>query len=198
MYYYLEGKLAFCDLSLAVIDCGGVGYKCFITRNTYRSINGKNTVKLYTYLNVKEDALDLYGFSEEQEQQFFVLLLTISGVGPKAALSLLSEFLPEEFAACVMAGDSKTLTRAAGVGAKMAQRICLELKDRMSKMSVSASEISEIGSPAADNDVLSESVLVLVSLGYSRADASQALKKCSADNTQDLVRQALRLLSQHL
>lgn len=198
MYYYLEGKLAFCDLSLAVIDCGGVGYKCFITRNTYRAVSGRERVKLYTYLNVKEDALDLYGFADEQEQQFFVLLLSVSGVGPKAALSILSDFLPEEFAAAVMAGDSKSLTRASGVGPKMAQRICLELKDRMSKLSVTQSEAPETGTVLASDDALSESILVLTGLGYSRTDAAAALKKCSADNTQDLVRQALRILSRHL
>lgn len=198
MYYYLEGKLALCNLTYAVVDCGGVGYKCMITRNTYRAISNKQTVKLYTYLNVKEDAMDLYGFADEQEQEFFVLLLSVSGVGPKAALAVLSDFLPEEFAACVMAGDSKTLTRASGVGAKMAQRICLELKDKLSKMPAGNMDLPAAGAPLAPDGAFTESALVLVGLGYSRTDAEQALRQCSADNTQDLVRQALKILSRHL
>ena len=199
MYYYLEGKLALCDLAFAVIDCGGVGYKCFITRNTYQAISRKETVRLYTYLNVKEDAMDLYGFAGEEERRFFVQLLSVGGVGPKAALSVLSEFLPEEVAACVASGDSKTLTRASGVGAKMAQRICLELKDKLSSFggeTVSSSLVS--ADVSAGDGPLSESLQVLIGLGYSRTDAAAALKKCSADNTQDLVRQALRFLSRAL
>lgn len=198
MYYYLSGKPAILQPNLAVIDCGGVGYKCAISENTYKQIAKKETVLLYTYLNVKEDALDLYGFADEQEKQFFELLLSISGVGPKAALAILSVHTPETFAACVLSNDVKGITKAAGVGAKLAQRICLELKDKISKTKVVPSEISSLGDYSVDTDAASEAVAVLVALGYSKNDATKAVLRCSADNTNDLVKQALRMLSRNL
>ena len=198
MYYYLSGKPAILQPNLAVIDCGGVGYKCAISENTYKQIAKKETVLLYTYLNVKEDALDLYGFADEQEKQFFELLLSISGVGPKAALAILSVHTPETFAACVLSNDVKGITKAAGVGAKLAQRICLELKDKIAKTMVVPSEISSLGDFSVDTDAASEAVAVLVALGYSKNDASKAVLRCSADNTNDLVKQALRMLSRNL
>ncbi|MBO4392628.1 MAG: Holliday junction branch migration protein RuvA [Clostridia bacterium] len=198
MYYYLSGKPAILQPNLAVIDCGGVGYKCAISENTYKQIAKKETVLLYTYLNVKEDALDLYGFADEQEKQFFELLLSISGVGPKAALAILSVHTPESFAACVLSNDVKGITKAAGVGAKLAQRICLELKDKIAKTKVVPSEISSLGDFSVDTDAASEAVAVLVALGYSKNDASKAVLRCSADNTNDLVKQALRMLSRNL
>ena len=194
MYNYLSGDLAWCDFSTAVIDCGGVGYQCNITSNTYREISGKDRVKLYTYLHVKEDALTLYGFADEQEKQFFMLLISISGVGPKGALAILSEMLPETFAAAVLAEDYRQISKANGVGPKLAQRICLELKDKIAKADVRVSE-KEAQAAAAEKAAVEEAVGVLVALGYSKHDASKALEKCTADNTNDLVRQALRFLS---
>ncbi|MBQ1272603.1 MAG: Holliday junction branch migration protein RuvA [Clostridia bacterium] len=194
MYNYLHGDLAWCDFSTAVIDCGGVGYQCNITANTYREISGKDRVKLYTYLHVKEDAMTLYGFADEQEKQFFMLLISISGVGPKGALAILSELVPESFAAAVLAEDHRQISRANGVGPKLAQRICLELKDKIAKTNVKVSE-SQAVSSAAGKEALDDATMVLVSLGYSKHDAAKALEKCTADNTNDLVRQALRILS---
>lgn len=194
MYNYLNGALAWCDLQTAVIDCGGVGYQCNITANTYREISGKDRVKLYTYLHVKEDAMTLYGFADEQEKQFFLLLISISGVGPKGALAILSELLPETFAAAVLAGDHRQISRANGVGPKLAQRICLELKDKLAKINVGVSEAQAMAA-VAGKEALEEAAGVLVALGYSKHDAAKALEKCTADNTNDLVRQALRMLS---
>lgn len=198
MYYYLSGKPALVTPNLAVIDCGGVGYKCAISENTYKQIAKKESVLLYTYLNVKEDALDLYGFADEQEKQFFELLLSISGVGPKAALAILSVHTPESFAACVLSNDAKGITKAAGVGAKLAQRICLELKDKIAKTKVVPSDISAYGGDDVAADAASEAVAVLVALGYSKNDASKAVLRCSADNTNDIVKQALRMLSRNV
>ena len=194
MYYYLQGDLAFSDPQIAVIDCGGVGYQCNITLNTYREICGKSRVKLYTYLHVKEDALTLYGFADEQEKQFFLLLISISGVGPKGALSVLSEMLPEEFAAAVMTGDYRQISKANGVGPKLAQRICLELKDKLAKVNVTVSE-TRVTAAAADKAAFEDAAAILTSFGYHKNDIAKALEKCTADNSQDLVRQALRLLS---
>lgn len=198
MYYYLQGKLALVQLNLAVIDCGGVGYRCAISENTYKQIARLEEARLYTYLNVKEDALDLYGFADEQEKLFFELLLSISGVGPKAALSILSVHTPESFAACVLSSDIKGITKAAGVGAKLAQRICLELKDKIAKTKVVPADIPEEGYEASLTDTVSEAVAVLIALGYTKNDATKAVLKCSADNTNDLVKQALRILSRNL
>ncbi len=196
MYYYLNGKLALADENLAVIDCGGVGYKCAISKTTYLGIRNEKEVKLFTHLNVKEDALDLYGFATELELKFFTLLTSVSGIGPKVALALLSEMPPEELAAAVLASDAKRITRTPGVGPKVAQRLCLELKDKISKI---GSDIAMDGISgeyvSQPTEAVSEAVSVLIALGYGRSDAENALKKCSAENTEDLVRQALRLLS---
>ena len=194
MYYYLQGDLAYCDRQTAVVDCGGVGYQCNITANTYQQISGKNRVMLYTYLHVKEDALTLYGFADEQEKQFFLLLISISGVGPKGALSILSEMLPETFAAAVLTGDHRQISKANGVGPKLAQRICLELKDKLAKTDVKVSE-SQKAAAVADKAAFEDAAAILATFGYHKNDISKALEKCTADNSQDLVRQALRMLS---
>ena len=197
MFYYLNGKLAVCQPNLAVIDCGGVGYKCAITANTYKAVSGQETVKLFTFLNVKEDALDIYGFATEQEMQFFTLLISISGVGPKVAIAILSELQPDAFANCIITSDVKRLTKAQGVGTKLAQRICLELKDKIAK--TKATEGSEIVSddmPA--DDVVADAVAVLMALGYTKNESQKAVSRCSADETNALVKQALRLLAKNL
>lgn len=196
MYYYLNGNLAFVSTDTAVIDCGGVGYKTNISLNTYKSIKDKKECKLYTYLNVKEDAMDLYGFYDEQEKLFFTFLISISGVGPKIALAVLSEFSTQELATTILAGDAKKLSRTSGVGPKMAQRICLEIKDKITK--VSMEEIGEIDIPVTQTADTSEAVSVLIAWGYSKAEAISAVKHCSADNTNDIVRQALKILSKNL
>ena len=197
MFYYLNGKLAVCQPNLAVIDCGGVGYKCAITANTYKAVSGQETAKLFTFLNVTEDALDIYGFATEQEMQFFTLLISISGVGPKVALAILSELQPDAFANCIITSDVKRLTKAQGVGTKLAQRICLELKDKIAK--TKATEGSDIVSddmPA--DDVVADAVAVLMALGYTKNESQKAVARCSADETNALVKQALRLLAKNL
>ena len=194
MYDYLRGELARCDQQTAVIDCGGVGYLCNISANTYHEISGKSNVKLHTYLHVKEDAMTLYGFADEQEKQFFLLLISISGVGPKGALSVLSEMLPETFAAAVLTGDYRQISKANGVGPKLAQRICLELKDKLAKADVKVSE-ERAAAAVADKAAFEDAAAVLTSFGYHKNDIAKALEKCTADNSQDLVRQALRMLS---
>ena len=197
MFYYVNGKLAVCQPNLAVVDCGGVGYKCFITMNTYKAISGKDSVKLFTYLNVKEDALDIYGFETEQELQFFTLLISISGVGPKVAIAILSELQPDAFANCIITSDIKRLTKAQGVGTKLAQRICLELKDKIAKTKeVEGSEIAAEDAPGGD--AVADAVAVLMALGYTKGESQKAVSRCSADETNALVKQALRLLAKNL
>ncbi len=191
MYSYLEGILAECTLTYAVIDCGGVGYLCSITESTYRAISGKPRAKLWTYLQVKEDAMTLFGFSDAGEKECFLQLISINGVGPKAAIAILSVLTPDSLASAVAAGDYRLITRANGVGTKLAQRICLELKDKLGKTAATAVTPAAL---AQNREVSEEAVLALVALGYNRRDAEGVVGKCTADNVNDMVRQALRQL----
>lgn len=198
MYYYFDGKLVLCTVDTAVIDCAGVGYKLAISANTFKKINGKETCRLYAYLNVKEDDMSLFGFVDEQEKMFFTLLLSVSGVGPKVALSVLSEMHPEEFAACVLRNDANRIKKTPGIGPKMAQRICLELRDKISKASTGDTDIADAVQSGFENSSKDDALAALVTLGYQRSEAKAALDKCLADNTEDLIRQALRILSRNV
>lgn len=177
MLYSLRGKLIYTDPSTAVIECGGVGYKCTVTHNTLGTLPelGSETM-LYTYMNVREDAVDLFGFATLEEQQAFLLLTSVNGVGPKAAISILSELTFAKLALAVSNGDSKTITRAQGVGPKLAQRIVLELKDKFKGTDISdAGEDIDIA-PASSN-ALDEACTALITLGYSQSEARAALAK---------------------
>ncbi len=143
MFYYLEGKVAHVEPYLAVIDCGGVGYACRTTNHTIRQLKKGEVKRLYTYLNVGDGIFELYGFATEQELNSFKLLIGVSGVGPKAALAILSVGTPEHLTMAVITGDEKALTAAPGVGKKLAQRILLELKDKIAK------ETQELGLPGS-------------------------------------------------
>ena len=131
MFYYLNGTITVLDTGLAVVDCGGVGYACHTTNYTLSKLQVGKQAKLYTYCNIKEDAFDIYGFFTREELNCFERLLGVGGVGPKAALAILSVVTPDQFLLAVMTQDEKTLTMAQGVGKKMAQRILLELKDKL-------------------------------------------------------------------
>ena len=133
MFYYLEGTVALIEKELAVIDCGGVGYACHTSQNTCASIRMGEKTRLYTYLSIRENACDLYGFAQQEELNCFKLLLGVSGVGPKAALAILGIAPPSQLALSIITEDAKFLTQAPGIGKKIAQRICLELKDKLAK-----------------------------------------------------------------
>ena len=194
MYYYLNGEIGYLDLKTAVIDCGGVGYKCAITLNTYKQISGKSRAKLFTYLSVREDAMELYGFADETEKTFFEMLLGVNGVGPKAAIAILSDMTPSELSAVLATQDAKRLSKVKSIGAKTAQRIILDLRDK-----IAHSDLPDTGagifSQGEMSDAKAEAVEVLAALGYTKNDARNAVAKCPAENVNDLVKQALRLLS---
>ncbi len=133
MFYYVNGTVAELEAGLAVIDCGGVGYACATTNYTLSQLKKGERAKLYTYLNVREDAMELFGFASQSELRSFKMLIGVSGVGPKAALSILSSTTPQQLAMAVVMGDEKALTAAPGIGKKIAQRIILELKDKLAK-----------------------------------------------------------------
>ena len=170
MYYYIKGTLVKLSNAFAVIDAGGVGYKLWVTQLTYArlaSLLGKEAL-LYTYLRVAEDAEELFGFADEDERDTFVKLLTVSGVGPKAASSILSLYSPDRLASLVMAGDDRSIAKASGVGVKTAQRIIIELKGKL--------DLSSDGGDAAAGGSLGDAVNTLIVLGYTRAEAEKALK----------------------
>lgn len=201
MIYNLRGTLTVADVSYIVVECGGVGFKCFTTLNTVRDL-GKvgDEVNVYTHLAVREDAMDLYGFATLAELDAFKLLITVSGIGPKAAASILSELSPDKLALCIASGDSKSITRAQGVGKKTAERVVLELKDKMGSIASDSASQSVMGaaSAVADNDC-AEAVAALVSLGFSQSDASMAVgamdKSLSVD---EMIRLGLKQLSKNL
>lgn len=201
MIYSLTGELTYVGDQFLVIDCGGVGFKCFTSVATAANA-GKigDKIRLYTYLSVKEDALDLYGFKAENELNAFKMLISVSGVGPKAAVSILSEMSADKLALAVAAGDTKAITRANGVGKKIAERIVLELKDKMAGVSLSSESGSvSAASSVVENSPAGEAVAALVALGFSKSDAAATIGAMDGSLPADeLIRQGLRQLSKNL
>lgn len=199
MFYYLNGTVAHKEANLAVIDCGGVGYACRTTTNTLSLLNLGEKAKLYTYLNTKEDAFDLYGFSTAEELNLFRLLIGVSGVGPKAGLAILSSNTPANLAMSIITGDERALTCAPGVGKKIAQRVILELKDKLAKGQVAAAGESYGGSGVTiiPENKASEAAAALAVLGYSREEINVALRGIDLDNLtlEQIIRTALRGLA---
>ena len=197
MFYYLNGIVAELLPYLAVIDCGGVGYACRTTNNTLTALKKGKPGKLYTYLNVGEEVFDLYGFATLSELNSFKLLIGVSGVGPKAALSILSIGTPETLAMAIVTGDEKTLTAAPGVGKKIAQRIILELKDKMSKEASAGLDFSGgkgAPAPAMFSNKAADAAQALAVLGYSSQEVSQALHGIDMENLplEEIIRQSLK------
>lgn len=197
MFYYLDGTVAHVGPYLAVIDCGGVGYACRTTANTLARLTKGQRGKLYTHLNVREDAMELYGFATENERNCFELLISVSGVGPKAALSILSSATPEALAMSVITGDEKALTVAPGIGKKIAQRIILELKDKLAKGQLDAGPVETYGGTGVTvipENKLSEATAALAVLGYSTQEAALALKGVDLEGLplEQVIKQALK------
>ena len=195
MFYYLNGVVAEMEANLAVIDCGGVGYACATTNYTLSQLKKGERAKLYTYMNVREDAVELFGFASQSELHSFKLLLGVSGVGPKAALSILSANTPANLAMAVVMGDEKALTAAPGIGKKIAQRIILELKDKLAKEQSSFSgDTGAILPVAVPDDKVREAGAALAVLGYSASEVAAALKGIDMDALplEEIIRQALK------
>ena len=195
MFYYVNGIVAEIDANLAVIDCNGVGYACATTNYTLSQLKKGEKAKLYTYLNVREDAVDLFGFASQSELNSFKMLLGVSGVGPKAALSILSSTTPGNLAMSVVMGDEKALTAAPGIGKKIAQRIILELKDKLAKEQASGSFEVGGGVPViVQNSKASEASAALAVLGYTAQDIALALNGIDMEvlPLEEIIRQALK------
>ena len=197
MFYYLDGTVAEILPGLAVIDCGGVGYACKTTNNTLAALKKGQRGKLYTHLNVGEGIFELYGFAAQNELNSFRMLIGVSGVGPKAALAILSSATPEALAMAVVTEDAKALTAAPGIGKKIAQRIILELKDKMARETAGGLDFSGgKGVPAAPlfASKATEAAQALAVLGYSSQEVQMALKGVDVEHLtlEEIVRQSLK------
>ena len=209
MFYYINGKLAHLEPGIAVLDAGGVGYKLTISQTTYeampasRSVKEPPTVKLFTYMAVREDGIELFGFASETELSSFKLLISVSGVGPKAAMSILSFLTPEKFALAVCTDDKKTISKASGIGPKTAARIILELKDKLMKEHT-ADDTGALSLPisaptGATRSKLTEATDALMVLGYTKAEALAAMKDIDTEKTEleEIIRLSLKKLMKY-
>ena len=196
MLYYVSGPVTILEPGLAVVECGGVGYGCRVTAYTTAQLKLNQTARLYVTESIREDAHDLYGFISKEEQNCFELLIGVNGVGPKAALSILSAGGPQNFTLAVMSGDEKMLTAAQGVGKKLAQRIILELKDKIGGGAVELDFSTGVSVPApVSGGNMAMATAALQELGYSPAEIAIALKGADANaSTEELIRHALRAM----
>lgn len=197
MIYSLKGTLIANESNYIVIECMGVGYKCLTSYNTQNHFFNKlnKEVFVYTYMNVRQDAVDLFGFESKNELECFKLLTSVSGVGPKAALSILSQFTSQKISLIISAGDSKSLTSVPGIGAKTAQRIVLELKDKLTnKFYKAVSEPSATAVPT-DSKKITEAMGALGVLGYSAADVLPILSQMEENlSIEEMIQKALKTL----
>ena len=206
MFYYISGKLAHLDPTFAVVDAGGVGYKLTISGSTHAAMPHRLTVseppevKLYSYMAVREDGVELFGFASEEELSSFKLLITVSGVGPKAALSILTQLTPQKLAIAICTEDKKAIAKANGIGPKTAARIVLELKDKLKQQTVfegdealSLDEATDLGGSSSKRKDAEDALAVL---GYSRNEASSVLRTIDTQNLEldEIIRQALKKL----
>lgn len=197
MFYYLNGTVTLIEQNMVVIDTSGVGFQCMATTQTISKLTMGKTAKLYTYCNIKEDTFDIFGFYDLSEKRSFEMLLTVSGVGPKAALSILSSVTPENLALAVLSEDEKTLTAVPGIGKRIAQRIILELKDKTSK---EAKSIAGAGfaQPVIDKNTpggkAADAAAGLAVLGYSQAEISAAMRHVDVEalSVEDIIKQVLK------
>lgn len=196
MFYYINGTVTIMEANLAVVDCGGVGYACHTTGYTLSQLQIGKQHRLFTYCNVKEDAFDIFGFASKEELNCFLRLIGVSGVGPKVALAILSATTPSQFTLAVVTGDEKTLSRAQGVGKKMAQRIILELKDKLAGEAADYSAPGGAAVPVHVGNKASEASAALASLGYSQSEIGAALKGIDVEqlSLEEIVRRALRAM----
>ncbi len=201
MYAYLKGFIEDIEADRVVIGVNNIGYNVFVPSSVMVNIGytGKE-VKLYTYLNVREDAMNLFGFLTKEDLKLFKLLITVNGIGPKAALSILGVMSADDLRFAIISGDSKIISKAPGVGAKTAQKVILELKDKLNADDLFASK-GDIENGDADftgKGVINDAILALTSLGYGQTEAARAVKQCNVskdDTVQSIIKEALKLLS---
>lgn len=198
MYAYIKGKIEDIAADRVVIEANNIGYNVFVPSGVIAAVGytGRE-VKLYTYLNVKEDAFTLFGFLTKEDLELFKLLITVNGIGPKGAMGILGALPADDLRFAIMSGDSKTISSAPGIGAKTAQKIIIELKDKLKTVDfVKAVNPGDIGSDIpSEGDIVSEAVLALTSLGYGQAEALKAIRQCAPENmdsVEQLIKEALK------
>jgi Holliday junction DNA helicase RuvA len=204
MFYYLSGTLALRDTYTCVIDCGGVGYKLTVSLLTSDSLSDKvgKTVKLYTYLAVREDGIELFGFNTPEEKNCFDLLTSVSGVGPKAAINILSILSPDRLVMAICTEDAKSISKAQNIGAKTAARIIVDLKDKVAKnmlFSDNSEGISHPDTVAVSSGALSEATEALMALGYDKSTVLSVLKSVDVkeQNSGAIIKAALKKLARN-
>lgn len=200
MFYSVTGNIVHIDASSVAVECGGVAFRCSCSLNTLKKVgNLGSQTTLYTYLAVREDALELFGFNDTNELDCFKLLIGISGVGPKAALAVLSEMTPDKLAMAVASGDAKSVTKAQGVGPKIAQRIVLELKGKLTAVASDTDDGFDAVSATNASDNTAEAVSALQFLGYSKYEAAKAVSAFDKNlSVEELIKKALTVLSKNL
>jgi len=197
MFAYIKGTLEYKCNDYLIVEANGIGYKIFTSISTIETAGRiGEQVKIYTYLYVREDVINLYGFLTQEELGMFELLISVSGIGPKVAISVLSSISPSKFGLAVITDDVKTLTKAPGIGNKTAQRIILELKDKIKNEQLSLPDSITGGDnvPEKSNSIISEAVSALMVLGYSGAEASRAVSAVYSDNMdlETIIKQSLK------
>lgn len=196
MFYSLTGKIFTVNANTVAVNCSGVAYKCTVSLNTQKQTAGKTEATLYTYLSVRDDAMELFGFADETELEYFKMLIGVSGVGPKAAISILSVLTPNALALSIASGDIKALKSAQNVGAKTAQRIVLELKDKIAKGVPERMSAAEIQPSYSITGNISEAISALSALGFSPSDSAGALAGADSEApVEELVKYGLKMLS---
>lgn len=191
MIYSVSGKAVHTEADLVVVECAGVGYACKTTLSTLQKIAGEENVTLLTYLSVREDAVELFGFADSEELRAFKLLISVSGVGPKAALSILSAMSSQQFALAVATGDVKSFTQVKGIGKKTAERLCLELKDKVAGETISVRGQKAVTMPVQGGSI-GEAITALEVLGYSAAEAASAISQLDPNlSVEELIKKAL-------
>ncbi len=197
MIYSVTGRLTHTDAELAVVECAGVGYACRTTLATLQKITGRETVTLFTHLSVREDGIELFGFADTEELNMFRLMISVSGIGPRAAISILSAMSAQQLALAVATGDVKSFTQVKGIGKKTAERICLELKDKVAGETISVRGQTAVVPQLSQGNV-GEAITALEVLGYSAAEAASAISGLDPSlSAEELIKQSLRRLAKY-
>lgn len=200
MISYIRGELIAMEEDKVIVDVNGIGYGIFMPAQSMGLLRVGEEVKIHTYLNVREDAMQLFGFLTRDDLYVFKLVIGVSGIGPKGGLSILSELSPDDLRFAVMAGDSKAIAKAPGIGKKTAEKLIIELKDKLdieAALERGADDSTVISQNAQNNEMQSEAVQALVALGYGSTEAAKAVKKVNPsdeDTVEDILKQALKLM----
>jgi Holliday junction DNA helicase, RuvA subunit len=198
MIEYIKGEITELTPTQMILECGGIGYELNISLNTYSAFTGKNSGKLYIYEVIREDAHLLFGFSEKTERELFLMLISVSGVGPNTARMILSSIPPVELVQVIANNDEKTITSVKGIGLKTAQRIIIDLKNKVKTADALASGGSSLAAPSSSSVIAEEAVSALLMLGFQKAPSQKVVTAIIKNNpslaVEKVIKEALRML----